>query len=178
MGNTSGTPIPERPPVPAGKTRICVSGFGISHNSAGAKNLADAIVSAHPDKYESWYYFNSFGYKKFLRVILNELPDSEKGKESTMDKGTTVGQHHSSPFVWLESGGQTNADSKAVEGKTYEAQGGRDKFCLWAQKEFPGEESIQALASTDSPSLSILFFDSSSPGTWADASSSKEEETK
>lgn len=154
MGNT----IPKRPPVPEGKIRICVAGFGVSNNVARAKHIADAIVKAHPDKYESWFYFNTFGFKALLQSVLEELPDSEKQKQSTTDKGTTVGQHHSAPFCWLEE----TTGSK----KTFDVKGGRDMLATWAQKDFPNEESIQALTSIEAPSFKEMFFDNNDLGTW------------
>jgi hypothetical protein len=51
MGNA--IPIPLRPPVPSGKTRICVAGFGISHNTARAQKLASAIASSYPEQFET-----------------------------------------------------------------------------------------------------------------------------
>lgn len=158
MGNAP--PVPERPSVPEGKTRICVSGFGISHNVARAYQLATTIASTYPDKYETWFYFSSIGFRKFLEIIKNDIPDSEKTKETTTDKGTTVVDHHSAPFVWLESGVNTDGT-----GKTFDVKGGNDMFCSWAAKEFPNDTTIQELATTK-PSLKELFFNNKDQGTW------------
>ena len=46
MGNTIS---PERPPVHEGKTRICVAGFGISHNVGRAQRLVELIAKTHPN---------------------------------------------------------------------------------------------------------------------------------
>merc|ERR1719444_533758 len=105
----SGPSVPLRPPVPAGLTRICVAGFGTSHNVGRAQKLAAAVAEAHADKYETWFYFSNLGYGKFLKTVLEELPADQKAKQSTLDKGTTVGQHHSAPFVWFEQGGQVGS---------------------------------------------------------------------
>lgn len=149
--------VPPRPPVPADKTRICVSGFGVSHNTGRAQKLASAIAKEHPDKYETWFYFSTFQFKDFLKTLKQEIPEEQQSKLSTMDSKTkTIAVHSSAPFVWLE-----RRDNQI------EAIGGRDKFCDWATNEFPGEEPIQALSSVEEPPYSELFFDNSTPGgTW------------
>ena len=44
-------------PVAPGKTRICISGMNkISPNVGHAKKLADAIVKAFPEEFESYYH--------------------------------------------------------------------------------------------------------------------------
>jgi hypothetical protein len=155
MGNK--VPVPERPAVPAGKTRICVAGFGISHNVGGAQKLASAIAAEYPDQYETWFYFSTFHFHDFLKTLKEEIPEHQKSQSSTLDKGKTMGEHTSAPFVWFE-----RADEPA-----FEAKGGRDKFCEWAGTEFPNVESIQALASVDEPSFKGMFFDNDTPsGTW------------
>mmetsp|Transcript_26684 Transcript_26684/g.40926 ORF Transcript_26684/g.40926 Transcript_26684/m.40926 type:complete len:160 (+) Transcript_26684:28-507(+) len=157
MGNTA----PARPAVPAGKTRICISGFGISHNVSRAQQVADIIASTYPDKYETWYYFSTPGFRALLKEIKAELPEREMGKESTTDKGTTVATHHSAPFVWFEQ-----AAGNGNDGKTYNVKGGRDLFCAWAVKEFPNDTKIQELAGTG-PSLTEVVFNSNAKGTCA-----------
>lgn len=150
-------PVPQRPAVPGGKTRICVSGFGISHNVSQAQKLAAEIAKEYPDKYETWFYFSTFDFKDFLVSIKKEFPEDQQSKRSTLDsKETTIATHRSAPFVWFETGD-----------KSLEAIGGRDMFCEWAGKEFADNESIQSLSSTADPPLSMLFFDNTTPGgTW------------
>ena len=42
------------------KTRICISGFAkYSHNTGHSKKLADAVVKAYPQQYETWYHMAS-----------------------------------------------------------------------------------------------------------------------
>jgi hypothetical protein len=48
-----------------GKTRICVAGFTLSHHTGRARDLADEIVKAFPERFESWFYFAKPG-KFFL----------------------------------------------------------------------------------------------------------------
>ena len=104
MGNYFTVPVPDRPEIPSGKTRICVAGFGISPHTGRAKNIASAIANKYGDKYETWFYFSSFGFSSFLNDTLKpEIPDDQKKKEGTKDKGKTIAEHTSSPFVWLES---------------------------------------------------------------------------
>jgi hypothetical protein len=169
MGNA--IPIPLRPPVPSGKTRICVAGFGFSHHTSRAQKLASVIATRYPDQYETWFYFSTFGFNDCLKVILQELPDEQKSQPGTKDKGKTIGEHTSSPFVWFETGGTLAADGETVEGKTMITKGGRDMFCEWAGQEFPKDEAIQALSSLEAPPFSEAFwFNNATPGgTWSEA---------
>ena len=57
-------PVPERTPVPAGKVRVCVAGFAVSHNVGRAAAVARAIVANRPDQFESWFYFDSKGARQ------------------------------------------------------------------------------------------------------------------
>jgi hypothetical protein len=160
MGNS--VPVPERPAVPEGKIRICVAGFGISHNVSQAQRLASAIAKAYPTKYQTWFYFSTFGFSQFLKVIKTEIPEVQRSLASTKDSGKTMAEHTSAPFVWLET--TTGSDTKTT---TMIAKGGRDMFCEWACQEFPDNGSIQELAKTETPPLSELFFDNTTPGgTW------------
>jgi hypothetical protein len=149
MGNA--IPIPLRPPAPDGKTRICVAGFGISNKTARDQKLASAIAASYPEqyRYETWFYFSTFGFYDCLKVILQELPDEQKSQPGTKDNGKTIGEHRSVPFVWFETGGPSAASGETVEGKTMIAKGGRDMFCEWAGQEFPKDEAIQALISLE-----------------------------
>ena len=52
MGASGSRTLPARLPVPAGKTRVCVAGFTLSHHTGRARKVMDAIVKAHPDTYE------------------------------------------------------------------------------------------------------------------------------
>ena len=163
-------PIPPRPLVPMGRTRICVAGFGISHNTGRAQKLAATIAECHPKDYETWFYFSTFTFRDFLKDhLLPEFPDSEKGKMSTLDKTSkTVANHTSAPFVWLEKTTRTTDGSTTDNSqKIMTALGGRDKFCEWAANEFPDQEDIQSLTSLEEPILLELFFDNTTPGgTW------------
>lgn len=138
-----------------------MAGFGLSHNTGRAQKLAAVIAKEHPDKYETWFYFSTFEFRDFLRALKQEIPEDQKAKISTLDnKSKTVASHTSSPFVWLERGGDNQI----------EAIGGRDKFSEWAGKELQGEKSIQELASLEEPPYSEVFFDNSTPGgTWMES---------
>eukprot|EP00930_Biecheleria_cincta_P060517 TRINITY_DN46159_c0_g1_i1.p1 TRINITY_DN46159_c0_g1~~TRINITY_DN46159_c0_g1_i1.p1 ORF type:complete len:163 (+),score=30.96 TRINITY_DN46159_c0_g1_i1:23-490(+) len=103
--------IPARPVVAQGKTRICVAGFGFSHHTHRAGNVARAIVQANPDQYESWFHFNSRNYPELLRQVKSELPENQQKQ---------FADHKSAPFCWLEL-----ADG------TLKAKGGRDGLCQW-----------------------------------------------
>jgi hypothetical protein len=57
-------PVPERPPVPAGKVRVCVAGFAVSHNVGRAASVARAIAANSPEQFESWFYFDDRGARQ------------------------------------------------------------------------------------------------------------------
>ena len=81
--------------MPAGKTRICVAGFATSHHTNRAGKLARAIAAAKPDEYETWFYFDSSGYRPdFLDLVKKELSEEQQKKFAA---------HKSSPFCWLET---------------------------------------------------------------------------
>jgi hypothetical protein len=118
---------PPRKPVPEGKTRICVSGFTVSHHTGRARSIAALIAQKYPDKYESWFYFTTGqAYYTFLKNTFDSVPfpDHLKG-------------HSSSPFVWLEKGAQNEI----------QPLGGRDYFADWAKQNFADDQQVVELAS-------------------------------
>jgi hypothetical protein len=171
MGNS--VPIPERPAVPKGQTRICVAGYGISHNVGSAQRLASAIAKAFPQKYQTWFYFSNFGFVQFLNTIKTEIiPEDQKLLPSTKDKGKTMAEHTSAPFVWLETTTTDGGDDEQ-QTTTITAKGGGDMFREWARKEFPEHGEIQELAKAETPSISEIFFDNATPGgTWMENNNS------
>jgi uncharacterized membrane protein YebE (DUF533 family) len=55
-------PCEQPGPVPAGKLRICIAGTMVGGpHDARAHKIAAAIASAHPDKYETWFYWTGIG---------------------------------------------------------------------------------------------------------------------
>ena len=154
MGNALVPAIPSRPAVPAGMTRICVSAFGISHNAARAHKIATLIAQKHPTKYETWFYYSTFGFGTFLKTIIPEFPADQRAKQGTTDKGKTIEEHTSAPFVWLE---ETKGDNKV-----YTALGGRDMFCKWVDETFPEDAELKELTKEEPP-LSECFFDNQTP---------------
>jgi hypothetical protein len=146
MGAAASTPS-ARPKVAEGMTRICVSGFGLSHNSGSARKVADSIAKMYPDKYETWYHFDTSTFQGiFLPSIKTELSQEDQ---------TKFAAHKSSPFCWTET-----ADEK-------KAIGGRDDLCEWALANFKNEQDEVFLKRCRTgPSLfSDLIFDNKSPGT-------------
>ena len=126
---------PPSPPIGAGKTRICIAGFTHSAPTSKAHYMADIIAKAFPDKFETWYYWDSgsafYGYiiPKFDSV---PFPPHLKG-------------HSTSPFVWLERGAE----------KTIEPIGGAKEFSAWvkdAKNGVSGNKRLLAEAET-SPGL-------------------------
>ena len=150
-------PVPARPPVPEGKCRICVAGFGVSHNVAQAQRLASAIAEAFPDEYETWFYFSSFGYGAYLKEFQEkDLPDEFKSKPCSKDANPkTFGTQTAAPLIFFETAG----------GKI-EPKGGRDLFCEWAgqQEKFKDKPEIMEHASVEAPSHLKIFFDNKTPG--------------
>ena len=130
-------PVPERPPVPEGKTRICIAGFGVSPNVARARAVATEIAKAHPDKYETWFYFSTFGYLRFLKDFqAKDLPEEYKDKPCSADSNPkTFATQTSAPLVFFQT----------PEG-ALEPKGGQDLFSAWAVKEFPDNAEIAAAA--------------------------------
>ena len=142
MGNSAPKAVPPKQPVAAGKVRIGVSGFSISHHTGRALKLAQLIVSTYPQQYEAWYYFDTKGYKGlngFLANIKAQLSNDQQLRFS---------EHQSSPFCWLET-------DKGLQGL-----GGRDRFCEWASKTFPNDSAIRKLTDTEPSLITDLFFDS------------------
>ena len=127
MGNSApALPIPDSPPIPANKTRICIAAVPVSPYSGRAHNLVAKIAELYPNEYETWYHFDAFPHfsdfivKKFEPV---PFPEHLKG-------------HGSSPFVWLENG----------EDKVITPIGGCNELQIWSKEKFPNNEQIQALA--------------------------------
>mmetsp|Transcript_56 Transcript_56/g.70 ORF Transcript_56/g.70 Transcript_56/m.70 type:complete len:155 (+) Transcript_56:18-482(+) len=119
MGLSASKPSP-RPAVPEDKIRLCVSGFGLSPHTGRARKIAEMIVSTYPDKYETWFYFDSFGHYDFLAKVKAELSEEQQQKFAS---------HTSSPFCWLE---MPDGSKNAI--------GGRDRLVDWANENFKDQE--------------------------------------
>jgi hypothetical protein len=127
-GNSKPNP-PARNPVPEGKIRICEAGFKVSTHTGRARRIIGAIAKKYPEKYESWFYFDSGdAYYGFLKEMFDPIPfpDHLKG-------------HSSSPFIWLESGSDNKID----------LIGGRCYLADWVKKTFPEDQELLALAAVD-----------------------------
>jgi hypothetical protein len=143
MGNKVPKPIPARGVTLSSKQRLCVAGFTLSHHTNRAATLARTLAALHPEKYETWFYFDNKGYREeLLKTVKSELSEEQK---------MTFSSHRSSPFCWIE----TQDEIKAL--------GGRDKFCEWAIQMHPETADILALASAE-PRLSEIWVDET-PGT-------------
>ena len=148
---TKQCPAPKRGVfVRPGQTRLCVAGFGISHHTGRARRIVDSIVSIYPETYESWYFFNTFGYRDYLSELKTELSEEQQKQFAT---------HKSSPFCWIEK-----------ENEKPFAIGGRDKLCDWVVAHFPasdGKNTPILDLCRDEPTRSFkeTFFDNSRPGT-------------
>lgn len=130
-----------------------MAGFSVSHHTGRARFIADSIAKAYPDQYETWYYFDTKGFKKnFLESIKNEIKESG---------GILPEDHATSPFCWLE----TTKESK----KEMVGLGGRDKLCEWTKSKFDATEGKNAafLPYCDAPPVKwkTVIFDFKTPGT-------------
>jgi len=112
--NTAVSNPPPAPPIPDGVTRICVAGYSFSPPTGHAHELAARLADAHPDKFETWYYFSMFEYWPFAmeRFAEVEFPPELKG-------------HSTSPMVWFEKG--ENFDVTPI--------GGDKEFTTWVARQ-------------------------------------------
>jgi hypothetical protein len=120
-----------RPPVAAGKTRICVSGLTTCPPAAHAALLANLIHEAHPNDVETWYYFGtSDEFHGFTKTTFDAVPfpDHLKG-------------HGSSPFCWLETADPADPSKNVIT-----PIGGNDYLSEWARKTYPKDAKVQAQA--------------------------------
>ena len=131
--------------VPEGKTRICLSGFKVSHHTSRGKQIADLIAKKYSDHYETWFYFGG-EHSALVNDIKAKLTDEAQVAKFGVRDGW------SSPFVWFE----------APDG-TLDAKGGRDDFSAWVLETFPEDEALTKLASSE-PGMSEVFFNKN-PGT-------------
>lgn len=126
-GSSASIPPAQRP-VPAGKTRICIAGYKISHHTGRARKIVGLIAAKYPDTYESWMYFDgSSAFYAFLKEKFDPVPFPPHLKG-----------HASSPFIWFETGA-TNV---------IEPVGGRSHLAEWVLKTFPGDAELIKLASS------------------------------
>jgi hypothetical protein len=151
MGLAISKPLP-RPPVPEGKTRLCVAGFGASPHTGRARAIVDAMVKLYPDEYESWYYFDTRGFRP-------DFLNSVKATLSEEQQNGSLKDHKSSPFCWIETPGE----------ETPVGIGGRDRLCEWVPTKVEDNEKNKALLELcNTPAgFGDLIFDHSTPGTAA-----------
>jgi hypothetical protein len=145
MGLKASKPVPVRGPVQDGKIRVCVAGFSLSHHTGKARKVAETIVTAYPKDFESWFYFDTAGYRGdggFLPTLKAELSEQDQEKFKN---------HKSSPFCWLE-----------MEDGSKQGLGGRDNLCEWvaANEKFADNPALKELAS-NGPGLGDLWVDES-----------------
>eukprot|EP00798_Chlamydomonas_sp_ICE-L_P022389 gene22389-29497_t len=140
--------MPPRPPVTAGKIRICIAGFDLSRHTNRAGKIARVIAATLPGEFETWFFFNSKLYRDGMEGDSGVLGIIKK--ELTPEQ-TEFAAHTTSPFVWLEM----------PDGKK-KALGGRDKFAEWARERFAGNDAI--LKVIIEPNLLESFVDCT-PGT-------------
>ena len=137
MGGTASTVRPGA--VPAGKTRICMIGYSISHNCLNAQQILVAITEAKKEEYESWWKWGGRLSKGWFRNPTTGLLPQVLGELSEADQAKFKG-HTTAPFCWLEhpDGSKTGL-------------GGRDDFAAWAAQELKDVPSVAALAIPEEP---------------------------
>ena len=126
-------------PVPKGKIRICVAGMTHSSPTSKAHYLAAKLAKAHPDKYETWYFFDAYQFypftaKKFANV---DFPQHLKG-------------HGTSPFCWLEHPAADGSPENRIE-----PLGGSEYLSEWAIKNSESKDVVAAAKESAGP-LSML----------------------
>ena len=127
----------------------------MSHHTGRAREISSLIAEAHPNDYETWYYFNTRVFKtQFLDAIKAEIKESG---------GSLPEDHSTSPFVWLET--SSDPTKKEMTGL-----GGRDKLCEWAQAKFDAQDrknsKFLSLCEAEPPkTMKTVFFDNATPGT-------------
>eukprot|EP00759_Apiculatamorpha_spiralis_P017952 PhF_6_TR24019/c0_g1_i1/m.33629 len=115
---------PPFPPVPAGKSRVCVAGYWMSPYTAKAHELAHIIATKYTRNYESWYYWDNWGFSPFIVAKFDPVPFPPHLKG-----------HSSSPMVWIERAG---GDIEPI--------GGSDYFSEWVLKKFPEDAELTEIA--------------------------------
>jgi len=76
---------PHRPPVRAGRVRICLAGRSrLCAQTGYAAKLIRAIVDANDSNYESWFYFERQRgvYNAFVDKVKRELNEDQRSKFS------------------------------------------------------------------------------------------------
>ena len=94
--DTTGPPIAD--PVEDGVTRIGVIGFTMTGPAGKAHDLAHLIATKYPKEYDTYYYFDNFGWEGFTLKRFADVPFPDRLKG-----------HSTSPFVCLaraHSGGR------------------------------------------------------------------------
>ena len=140
--------MPHLPLPAAGKTRICVAGFWVSHNTGKARAVAKALQEAQPDLYETWFCFT--GFREWYDYLAEE-----KRSYFQFGEGHSLANHTSSPFTWLET-------SNGIQ-----PLGGRDSLCDWVVENAEARkipEDIVRMAKEEPSRLSDTVFDYNEPG--------------
>ena len=142
-----------RPVTSAGKTCICISGFGyLSHHTVRARRIARAVEAAHPSRFETFFWFDQQRYRgekpkktglprsayplegSFLHSFYASLDETERQR---------LANHITSPFIWL-----AHPDGRC------ECLGGRSELCEWVEKHLgldPKASAALALAKAPPP---------------------------
>jgi len=142
MGNKQDPEAPARNPVPEGKTRVCVAGYGSSPNYTRARNVAHEIGKSDPSTYETWFYGPSRDkYFQWLAGFKDSdnIPEEWKG-------------HKTAPICWFEK-----------PGEAVQIIGGRDRLCEWTVKNLP--DSPAANLATSSLFAPMEYFGDEPKGT-------------
>ena len=145
--------MPESFPPQNDKTRICVEGFKVSHNTGKAQQVAALIQKTYPDQYDTWFLFQWKAHYEFHEHFNKEW--------FKFAEDHRLFSHKSSPLTWLEYGHQVDGSSEIRDGVWGVPLGGRDDLCEWAHRTFPDDSpehsAIRALATE--PAMSDSWVD-------------------
>ena len=136
----------------------------MSHHTGRARAVATAIAESYPEKYETWFYFDTRGFRPtFLESIKLEITTGSDDSLLSEESKKILTDVKSSPFCWFE---ETTTDGK----KKMTPIGGRDCLCDWAVKTFDENDTkndtiLSLCKSEPKHSWKELKFDNTTPGT-------------
>lgn len=142
MGVAASHNCPPQSEVPRGKIRICVAGTTYSPYVGRAHKLAHHLATTYPDKFESWYYWDSKGaYFRFIIDTFDKVPFP-----------AAVKGHSTTPLIWLEvnkadATGPSALPANELDGNAIlEVVGGNDKFQVWTKQHTAKADGTPLLA--------------------------------
>ena len=93
---------PHRPPVRAGKVRICLAGLSrLCVNTGYSAKLIRAIGDNNESNYESWFYFErrKSAYHAFVDSVKHELNEEQRTRYTKRTVSSRVSASHTRTLV-------------------------------------------------------------------------------